>query len=220
MAEKNNKPYSERKIITFLTKLFDLFLLNVLWTLCCIPVITIGASTTALYDMTMKMVTDEEPPVLKGFFKSFRSNFKSSVPLTLIMGGCLAAGAADLYFFSHMKFGGASVLSGICISLLLLLLVINTYLWALHATFSNTTLHMFINAFKIAMTHLPQTILLLVTNYFIFLCAGAFPDAFLYIAAPYFLIGNAVIAYINSPVLKKIFHKFMPKDQETGKNPA
>lgn len=44
----------------FIGKLGDLIILNVLWIVCSIPIFTIGASTTAVYYVTLKMVRDEE----------------------------------------------------------------------------------------------------------------------------------------------------------------
>ena len=41
-----------------MTRIFDLALLNILWTVCCLPVITIGASSIALYTVTLKMIKE------------------------------------------------------------------------------------------------------------------------------------------------------------------
>ena len=60
----------------FIGKLGDLILLNILWTICSIPIFTIGASTTAVYYVTLKLVRDEDSSTIKGFFHSFKSNFK------------------------------------------------------------------------------------------------------------------------------------------------
>lgn len=59
-----------------MTKIFDILLLNILWLICCIPVITFGASTTALYYVMMKLVRDEENGIVRGFFKAFKENFR------------------------------------------------------------------------------------------------------------------------------------------------
>ena len=62
-------------LMRFLSRLSDIFILNVLFLLCCIPVVTIGASATALYTVTLKMARNEESYITKGFFKAFKSNF-------------------------------------------------------------------------------------------------------------------------------------------------
>ena len=65
-------------VVRALGKIFDLMCLNILWLVCSIPVITVGASTTALYTVVLKMVKNEEGYILKDFLKAFKSNFKQS----------------------------------------------------------------------------------------------------------------------------------------------
>ena len=59
----------------FIGKLGDLIILNVLWLITSIPIVTIGASTTALYYVTLKLVRDEDGYTIRSFFKSFKENF-------------------------------------------------------------------------------------------------------------------------------------------------
>ena len=66
-----------------MTKIFNIFWLSILWLLCCIPVITIGASTIALYYVMLKLVKDEETTVTREFFHSFKQNFLQSLPVTV-----------------------------------------------------------------------------------------------------------------------------------------
>lgn len=67
-------------------KIFDLLLLGVLWILCCLPIITIGASTTALYYAVVKCVKKNNGYAFKEFFHSFKSNFIPATILWLIIG--------------------------------------------------------------------------------------------------------------------------------------
>ena len=55
-----------------LNKVADLMILNIIALLCCVPIITIGASITALYYMALKIVRGEEVYIFKGFMKSFK----------------------------------------------------------------------------------------------------------------------------------------------------
>ena len=72
-------------LMRFLSRLADIFILNILFLICCVPVITIGASATALYTVTLKMARNEESYMVKGFWKAFKSNFKISTIVWLIM---------------------------------------------------------------------------------------------------------------------------------------
>ena len=46
----------DNKFFTFMGKAADLILLNIIFLICCLPVVTIGASVTAMYYVTLKMV--------------------------------------------------------------------------------------------------------------------------------------------------------------------
>ena len=71
-------------LMTFLSKMADLMILNLLTLLCCLPIITAGDAMTALYYMTIKMVKNEECYIVKGYFKSFKENFKQATIIWLI----------------------------------------------------------------------------------------------------------------------------------------
>lgn len=52
----------------FMNRVSDLFLLNILWVICSIPIITIGASTTALYSVNLNLLSENEGHITKAFF--------------------------------------------------------------------------------------------------------------------------------------------------------
>lgn len=68
----------------FISRFFDLVKLNFLWLLFCLPVITIGASTTAAYGVALKMADDEESYIARSFVREFKRNFKQGTVLGLI----------------------------------------------------------------------------------------------------------------------------------------
>lgn len=61
----------------------DLMGLSVCWMLCSLPLFTMGAATVALYDATVHCVRREESGTFVRYFRSFRDNFKPSLPATL-----------------------------------------------------------------------------------------------------------------------------------------
>ncbi len=68
----------DNKFFTFMGKAADLILLNIIFLICCLPVVTIGASVTAMYYVTLKMVRNEESYISRSFFQSFRQNFRQA----------------------------------------------------------------------------------------------------------------------------------------------
>lgn len=77
---------NDGKLMGFLNGFTDTFYLSVLWILCSIPIITIGASTTAYYSVMLKLVSGEESYIGRSFFKAFKDNFKVSTIVWIIMG--------------------------------------------------------------------------------------------------------------------------------------
>ena len=75
----------DNKFFVFMGKVADLCMLNLLCIACCIPVVTAGASLTALYYVTLKMVRNEEAYIFRSFFKSFKENFKQATIINVIM---------------------------------------------------------------------------------------------------------------------------------------
>ena len=62
----------------FLMKVWDIVLMNLLFILCCIPIVTIGPSFSAMYTCTLKMRKGNHIGTLKTFFRAFKQNFKQS----------------------------------------------------------------------------------------------------------------------------------------------
>ena len=86
----NNIFNPEGKVMLFFTKIAYTAYLNVLWFLCCLPIVTAGASTTALFYVTLKLAKDEEGAITRSFFRAFRRNFRKATLIWLIL---LAGGA-------------------------------------------------------------------------------------------------------------------------------
>ena len=87
----------------FVSRLLHILLLNLLWFVCSIPVVTIGAAATAVYSVTLKMVRNQEGYIIKSFFKAFRDNFRQATVIWLIL---LTAGAvigADLFVYLRVS---------------------------------------------------------------------------------------------------------------------
>lgn len=82
------------------TLLGDLIIITLLWLVCSIPVFTIGASTTALYYVTTRQLSNREGYVTRDFFKSFKQNFLEATAVTFIIGILLAVIYVNLRFFN------------------------------------------------------------------------------------------------------------------------
>lgn len=140
----------------------DLMLLNLMWLISSIPLITIGASTTALLYTGMRLARGRDGYVVKNYWKSFRQNFKQSTILFLILlvlgGGLGYAG----WFWMNQDSGMGRVLAVITICLLIVYLIEVLFVFATQARFANTILNTMKNALIMGIQNFPLTLLCLV----------------------------------------------------------
>lgn len=200
-----------------LTKVADIVWLNILTVLCCIPVITAGAALTALYSLTMKMVRDEEGYVTRSFFKAFGQNFLKSTVMWLIILAGTAVILADVFIIGNyaMEFFYYLLIPMCAITLVLLGLFL--YVFQLQAYFENTIRGTMKNALKLAVAHLPYTLL--------FLILQALPIVVIILAIEGYtglvmlLVGCSGIAYICSYAYRGIFEKYEEAPAQEEKAP-
>ncbi len=198
----------------FMGKFCDILLLNILWTLCSIPIVTIGASTTAVYYVTLKLVRDEEGPTVRSFFRSFKENFKQATVIWLIL---LVAGLLigfDLYFFLMLRTGASAfrtVMVAIFGAFALIYLFIALFIFPLQARFYSSVKRTFLNAFFVSVRHCFHSLGLIGIDIALPLVALFF----LPILQPIlFLFGFPLVAFINSFAIVGVFDKYMPKEEE------
>lgn len=202
------------KFMTIGNKIADLMILNIVYIICCIPIFTIGAATTALYSITFKMTANTEPYIVKGFFKALKENLKQSTIIWLIL---LAAGSLiglDLYFISLMPDGLSAFLKYFFIMAAIIGIMLALYIFPLTARFYNTTKMMFKNAFIMSIRHLPYTILVLIITGIPVILMLFNVQLFVSSIIIIVLIGFSLIAYINSFILKRVFARYMEKEEE------
>ena len=72
-------------LMNFLSKVADIMILNVLFIIFSIPIVTIGASFSAAYYMGFKMVKNEETYIVRGFWKAFKENFKQATIMWIVI---------------------------------------------------------------------------------------------------------------------------------------
>lgn len=199
-------------VMRFLSRLCDLMILNLLCIICCLPIITAGASVTALYSVTLKMVKGEESYIFKGFFKAFKENLKISTIIWVVL--------ALLGVLIFVDYQAAKMLPGkmqnifkLMIGVLITFYAMTlTYVFPYIARFENTIFNTVKNSILISILNLPNTILLLsipVGAAFLTLYNGT---TIMYGSLFWVLVGFSTIAYCNSVVLRKVFVKYEPTE--------
>lgn len=203
----------DNPIWRFMGKLADLMLLHLLWFICSIPIVTIGASTTAVYYVTLKLVRDEEGYTAKSFFKSFKENFKQSTIMWLII---LAMGiilGIDLKLYLNAIGSGGNlqrIMAILFFSLAVIFVMTVMYVFPLQAKFVNPIKRTFINSFFMAIRHLPFTLLMIAITVFFYAAVLLIPQLSLFLI----VFGFTLPAFLNSYFYAKIFDKYIPKEEK------
>ncbi len=186
----------------FMGRLADIFLLTILWTVCSLPVITIGASTTALYYVTLKIAEGKEGYLIKGFFHAFKENFGHSTLVWLIM---LALGIFfgwDFYYYCHLQGKAAILLFWIFFVLAVVYLFVLAMIFPLAARVDAGIKKLFFMAFMVSMKNFSWVMLMIVLA----VCALAVA---IFVFWPVFLFLAGGIACIHSFILiKAVFPQY------------
>ncbi len=197
----------------FVMRISELVLLNFVFILTCIPVVTIGASITALYSVTLKMMRKEEGYIIRGYFKDFMKNFKQATSFWLL--------ALLLYFLLYVVYTAAAVNGGtlfqiyvvITWALGILYSIYFLFVFPLTATFQNSLKGIARNAFSMVIAHFPMVLTAYLTVMVpLFVSFGVDTKIMQYALLFWILIGFSAVAYWSSFYLNRIFMRYMDKE--------
>lgn len=197
----------------FIGKFFDVMILNLLWVVCSIPIVTMGASTTAVYYVTMKLVRDEDGPTIRSFFKSFKENFKQATIIWLILMVIGVIIGFDLYFFMRVQTESSTmrtVMMAVFLAFGIIWICVTLFVFPLQAKFYNPVKRTLFNAFFMSIRHFFHSVGMLAIDVLL-VAAGLLVPM---LAALVFLFGFPLLAYANSFFFVGIFDKYIPKKEE------
>lgn len=192
-----------------LSKLADLIWLNILATICCIPIITIGASLTALHYVVLKMVKDEEGYITRSFFKSFKENFKQATLMWLMLLAVFILLVADfmIFRFSGIVFPGWCQIALIAIAVLIMFATM--HLFPLLSRYENSIRATYKNSLFMGILHLPKTILMMLC-WIVPIVITIYVESFFPIV---FFLGISGPAFLNALLYKKSFQQLEPETE-------
>lgn len=184
-------------------KALNLLWLSILWLVCSLPVVTAGASTAALYSVTMKYVRDEEGYLTAAFFTAFRQNLRqgTAIWLVLLLAGSFLGLDFAVYYRSAETGIGHMLLMTLCFSLALVFVLVHFYVYAVLARFENSVFHIIKNSCIMAVCHWPSSLAML-TLFLAVLAVG------LLVFPPLLFFAPASLSYLNAKFLLRIFDRY------------
>lgn len=193
-----------------LSKMADLMILNLIALVCCLPIITVGASMTAMHYMALKIVRNEECYIVRGFFKSFKQNLKQGIAIWLIQLVAIAILAGDYYLMFKAPDMFPFAVHVVVFVVLVVVVLTSVFVYPVLAKFDNTVMRTIKNSLFIGMLQFPKAILIIFINILPFVAAFIAPA----IIPLVFLFGLSLPAFVAALLYNKYFQKL--EDRMTG----
>lgn len=190
----------EGKLLQTLQTIADLMIVNILILVCCLPLVTTGASFSAGH-YTIAKIRRNEGDVIKNFFHSFKENQKQGLCLTLVSCGGMLFLVMDIYLCSALTGVFQQIVAIILGIIALFFGGYVTWLFPLQATISNRIRETLYNAFILTLLYLPKSIIMLV----LYLC-----PIILFMLSPWFFLflvmfGFSIPIFGANRIYTKIF---------------
>lgn len=203
------KIFQRGRFVRFIDRFGDLTILNLLFLISCIPLITIPAAVTAMYACTLKLAGGEGFEG-KWFWNSFRRDFKTSLQIGLLIGAAGILLFIDGHVLTRYFSGVHSIFRYILYVLAFLLLCTASFAFPLAAQFENTCVQHLKNGALLALRHFPKTLVVLALNFVPVALFLMDFEVFLRLVIFWLLFGFAAAAYANAILFRKIFQSLIP----------
>lgn len=207
-------------LIQFLSKMADLMWLNILTMICCIPIITAGASLTALNYMALKIVRNEEGYITRGFFRAFKENFRQSTVIwcLFLVVACVLGIDYRIMTTTDVKIGNVVQMLILIVAMMSLFTLL--YVFPVQAKFSNSVMRTIWNAFVLSIVQFPKTILMIILYVLpyvlVYLWNGIFPVSFVFCLSLPALLSAKLYNKLFMGLEKKILAQGEGGEKELG----
>lgn len=199
----------ESPVMQGLGRIVDLVILNLITVVCSLPIFTLGAAVSALYE-ALERLHREEGGLIRGYFRAFRGNFRKATCIWLILLAAMAIILISLRFYWNSSF---RILSVIAVFALVVWVMIFTWAFPLTAKFENTVRNTLKNALLCSVGYLPRTMVMAALNLVPVLLL-MYPEIFARVSIFLILIWFSLVAEVALRLLKKAYQVM-----GTGSNP-
>lgn len=205
MSQPSNNAFSpDSKFMILMGKFVDIACTNILWLLLCIPVVTAGAATKALYANLFALRRGEDCGAAS-FLRSFRQDFLRTTGLWLLIAVLAAALFLDYTIVASLQFTGYMVLVCVICFLGVALLMFSGMVFPMLSQFPCTLKEAVINGVLLSIAHLPKMVVITATNLFPVVLFLLLPNVFAFLGVVWLVCGFALIAWWNVTLFEKIF---------------
>lgn len=193
-----------------LNKMADLLWLNVLTIICCIPIVTVGASLTAMHYMILKVLRNEETYITRGFFRSFKDNFRQATVIWLIQLVVTVLLAGDFYIMYKSETEFHIVFQVLIMIVAVMAVLTSTFVYPVLAKFDNSIFSTIKNALYVSILQLPKAIAMVVLSILPLVLVVIAPS----LVPIVLMFGVSIPAYLFAMMYNKFFKKLEDKVNE------
>lgn len=188
----------------------DLILLNLLWVLFSLPIFTIGASTTALYSITLKQTTNQAGYILRPFISAFKENFKkSTISFFIVLIPILVFLLAFIVFpITPLPFLVSAFMRNFSVILIVGFSIATVYVFPLLGRYDNTVKNTFRNSFLLGYQHFFKTIAIIIITFSPIILFILFPQLLYFIFTLVLFILVSIISLVCSKIMISIFNNY------------
>lgn len=197
----------DSKLMQALHDVGELIILNLCFVICCVPIVSIGASYTAMYTVSLHEAEGYSGSTLGRFFRTFIFNLKKGTILWVVL---LAMGGALLYchlFLSMNPQFSTVIYRGALLLVNILFILIATISFPIQARYDNSVFRTLRNGLIISVAFLPQVALMAVFNYLPVFLLYFNQELFLRLLIIWAFLGFSVTARVNSFFAVRVFRK-------------
>lgn len=188
--------------MNIIAKISDAITLGILWLVCSIPIVTLGASTTAFYYAYNKAIREGRGYTTKEFFYAFKTNFKQSTIMWLVIAGMEILFVADIFILNASAEGMqlATISMAILMALVVFVLIVGLFVFPYIARFECDTKTIVKNVLFIIITNFIWGVVLLIVFGLL---------VFLTLSMPVFgVLAPTIYMFVANNILERIFKKY------------
>ncbi len=202
----------DSKFFTVMSKIGDFIVLNVLFVITCIPVITIGTSFCALYDTCKKRLYDKESYVAKNYIAAWKENFKNATIIWLFYLILLPV----LYLFSDFfaqNMNNVLIITAYFVVIICYIFSI-IYAFPLQASFVNSPFRIIRNSIITALIWLPYSLVLAAVTVLPLALTWLAPGALYFTLTYWLLFGFSLNAILSVLITERVFVHYREQTEE------
>lgn len=193
------------KLWAFLSKMADLILVNVFFLIFSIPVVTMGASKAALYDVSRRIRRDEESSIFKNFCCSFRGNFKKATIVWGLYVISMVIVGINVYACTVIEMGWMTTVF-MMIAMMILLVINITFIYTIMLLihYNDSIKISLLKGCGLAIANLPLTMVMILMESMLLILLFFYTHYWMYILTFFVIIGFSLTEFVNSYLFDKI----------------